>query len=536
VGRSVRAAVLAVLVLVAGCSSFAAGAREKSAVTHHPDDELTVVADADPAAAAVGVSRALFARSDLAVVARDDDRAGTLLGAAAAVGLGVPLLVGDGSAVAQEIDRLGVRRVLTVGEKTDLDVRSVTVPAVAQAVAAVAGLRFTDTDPVADDGAVRAVAALDAHRPAALRPADATPAAAAATPRVRLAPVQRPESLDDVVVLASGSPESLAGVATARAAGARVVVTGGTDPRVSADAVDALADARSVVALGADFAAAPDLDWQVDTARTGTQLPGGGQVLFPGRMLVALYGTPGSAALGVLGEQGLDASIERARTTAAAYDDLVDRSVVPAFELIVTVASGVAGPDGNYSTELDPETFRPWVEAARDAGIYVLLDLQPGRADFLSQAKQYQSLLEYPNVGLAVDPEWRLGPGQLPLQQIGSVGIDEVNGVGAWLADLTRAHQLPQKLFVLHQFRLGTLPDRERLDTSHPELAVMIHADGQGSQGDKQATWRALHEAPLPPEPLHWGWKNFYDEDHPMLSPQQTLDQVDPDPDLVTYQ
>jgi hypothetical protein len=315
------------------------------------------------------------------------------------------------------------------------------------------------------------------------------------------------------------------------------VVTGGTDPRASADAVDALGAkaTRSVVALGADFAAAPDLPWEVDTARTGTQLPGGGQLLFPGRMLVALYGNPGSAALGVLGEQGLDASIERARQSAAAYDGLVGRPVVPAFEIIATIASSAPGPDGNYSSEADPEALRPWVEAAQRAGLYVVLDLQPGRSDFLTQAKAYASLLEQPDVGLALDPEWRLGPSQLPLQQIGSVGVDEVNGVATWLADLTREHRLPQKLFVVHQFRTGMVTGRERLDTSRPELAVTVHADGQGAPGDKQETWARVHEH-LPPGPLHWGWKNFYDEDHPVLTPQQTIDQVDPDPDLVTYQ
>jgi hypothetical protein len=427
--------------------------------------------------------------------------------------------------------------VLAVGDRPRLGVRSVAVPAVPKAVAQATGLRFADADPVADDGALTAVAALDPHRPAALRPADASAAPAGGHPQ-RLPAVRRARPLDDVVVLASGSPEALAGVATARAAGARVVVTGGTDPRASADAVDALVarSTKSVVALGADFAGAPDLDWETDTARTGTQLPGGGQVLFPARMMVALYGSPGSGALGVLGEQGIDASVERARQHAAAFDGLVDRPVVPAFEIIATVASSAPGPDGDYSSESDPAALRPWVEAARDAGLYVVLDLQPGRADFRTQAKAYESLLELPNVGLALDPEWRLGPDQLPLQQIGSVGVDEVNGVGTWLADLTREHRLPQKLFVVHQFRVSTLADRERLDTSHPELAVMIHADGQGGQGDKQATWQALHEAPQPAGPLHWGWKNFYDEDHPMLTPQQTIDQVDPDPDLVTYQ
>src|SRR4051812_32609336 len=63
-----------------------------------PDDRLTVIADADPVASAVAMSRTLFDRSPVVVVARDGDRAGTLLAASAAVGLGVPLLVDDGGA------------------------------------------------------------------------------------------------------------------------------------------------------------------------------------------------------------------------------------------------------------------------------------------------------------------------------------------------------------------------------------------------------------------------------------------------------
>jgi len=114
------------------------------------------------------------------------------------------------------------------------------------------------------------------------------------------------------------------------------------------------------------------------------------------------------------------------------------------------------------------------------------------------------------------------------------VDVEEVNRVVTWLADLTRASALPQKLLVLHQFRLAMLPGRERLDTSRAELAVMVHADGQGSQADKQATWRALHAGA--PAGLAWGWKNFYDEDLPMLTPAQTIAQVSPVPDLVSYQ
>jgi hypothetical protein len=269
------------------------------------------------------------------------------------------------------------------------------------------------------------------------------------------------------------------------------------------------------------------------TTAAPAELPGGGRTLFPGHMIVALYGHPGSGALGLLGEQGIAASVQLAHQYADTYSGFVDVPVVPAFEIIATVASSEPGPDGDYSSESDPEELRPWVEAAAASGVYVVLDLQPGQTDFLTQAKRYESLLALPNVGLALDPEWRLAPGQRHLLAVGSVGIAEVNGVVAWLAQLTHDNGLPQKLLVLHQFRLAMIQGRERLDTSRPELAVTIHADGQGSQPAKQETWRVLHEnAPN----VHWGWKNFYDEDHPMLGPAQTIAQVSPRPDMISYQ
>jgi hypothetical protein len=289
-----------------------------------------------------------------------------------------------------------------------------------------------------------------------------------------------------------------------------------------------------VVVLGSAFADEEGLDWKAETAATGVELPAGGQTLFPEHFMVALYGSPGTGSLGVLGEQPLEAAITRAKDTAAPYEDLVDATVVPAFEVIVTVASSVAGPDGNYSTELEVDALRPWIEGAGEAGLYVVLDLQPGRTDFVAQAKKYQSLLELPYVGLALDPEWRLGANEVHLTQIGSVDVEEVNQVVTWLADLTRDNRLPQKLLVLHQFRLDMLPGRDRVDLSRDELAVMVHADGQGGQGDKQATWRALNDGAQ--DELWWGWKNFYDEDAPMLTPEQTVAQVKPLPQLVSYQ
>jgi hypothetical protein len=557
--------VLALALSTSGCTAFSetfpesvsGSARETppragSAGTTVPDERLTVLADPDPVVSAAAMSQALFARSPVVVMARASDPAGVLLGASTAVGLGAPLLLEpEGGAVsgsvAAEVSRLGAGTVLAVGEadgsatgtaadeEAEHDV--VSVPADPAVVARATGLRFGPAQPVDGDGGAAAVAALDPDGPAALRPADAPPPTGDGGDAAAVPALTRGDPLAGTVVLATGGADSVAALATARAAGARVVLTGGeTDPRGSTDVLDVLgeADPEAVVALGSEFADEDGLDWKLETAVTEVRLPGGGQVLFPGRLLVALYGTPGSGALGVLGEQPLDAAVERARAHAAPYDALLGIPVVPAFEIIATVASSSPGSDGNYSAETDPEVLRPWVDAAGEAGLYVLLDLQPGRTDFVTQAERYRSLLQLPHVGLALDPEWRLGGDEVHLTQIGSVDVEEVNRVVTWLADLTREDVLPQKLLVLHQFRLDMIPGRERLDTSRDELAVMVHADGQGAQGDKQATWQTLHEG-APPS-LFWGWKNFYDEDLPMLTPEQTLTQVSPRPDLISYQ
>jgi hypothetical protein len=261
--------------------------------------------------------------------------------------------------------------------------------------------------------------------------------------------------------------------------------------------------------------------------------PGGKRQLSGNYRFVALYGTPGEPDLGVLGNQDLDDSLARIRQVGGEYQPLSPQPIYPTFEIIATVAAGEPTDNGDYSREVDAGTLQTWAEAAAHDGVYVVLDLQPGRTDFLTQAKEYEQVLRLPNVGLALDPEWRLTADQVPLEQIGSVGIDEVNSVSDWLAGLARDNHLPQKLFVLHQFRLDMLPDRARLNTGHPELSYVIQMDGQGTQDAKNDTWRAITTDP--PANTEFGWKNFISQDQPMLTPQQTM-QLAPVPWYISYQ
>ncbi len=544
---ALAATALAGLVALTGCTATSpTGPKTPSAartVLTAPTDALTV-ADGDAAANALVASRQLFGEASVVVVAARDDADAQGAAAAEAEKLGVPMLLGAASretgstasaspekgsdeqtanAVDDELDRLKAHTVVTYGQ---VDAQRLDVPGDGSDGGGGDERRIIAGPETSEDGAS------GGSTTSAPAPSDGAEGGDD-VPRL-----ERGEPAGKTLALATDDPSALAASATARAAGVPVHALPAADanPQASADAITALATAPddAVLALGAPFADQQALDWKVRSARTGYQLPGGGQMLFPGHQFVALYGAIGTGALGVLGEQDAAGTVQRAKDVAAPYESLSDKTVVPLMEIIATVAAGAAGPDGDYSNEIDPETIRPWIQAAADAGQYVVLDLQPGRSDFLTQAKRYQSLLELPNVGLALDPEWRLKPDQVPLRQIGSVSAAEVNEVSAWLAQLTNEKGLPPKMFVLHQFRLAMIQDRQTLDMSHPELAMLIHADGQGGQPDKQATWRALHQGA--PDGMAWGWKNFYDEDKPMLTPEQTMRDVAPLPDLVTYQ
>ena len=278
-----------------------------------------------------------------------------------------------------------------------------------------------------------------------------------------------------------------------------------------------------------------DAVWQLEVVRRGNELPGGGLLLFDAgfsRRMVAMYGHPSGPGLGVLGEQSPDEGVERLRSIAEGYD--ADGSVVlPTFEIIATIASAGAGDDGDYSAETTRDEIRPWVETAAANDMYVVLDLQPGRTDYLTQAKMYEEFLRLPHVGLALDPEWRLKPHEVHLRQIGTVDAAEINGVVEWLAGIVREEALPQKLLILHQFRLQMITNRHQVETPS-ELAVLVHMDGQGPLRDKYNTWNLLTRQP-DADQFYWGWKNFYDEDIPTANPEQVLI-VTPTPVFVSFQ
>jgi hypothetical protein len=259
-------------------------------------------------------------------------------------------------------------------------------------------------------------------------------------------------------------------------------------------------------------------------------LPRGGRTIFPDQRIVAYYGAPQDDELGVLGIGSPRRAARLLERQARAYER-PGRPVLPAFELIAAIVTSERGDGGDHSMRQDDATIARYLRVARAHRMLLLLDIQPGYAPFLGEARALERWLREPDVGLALDPEWSVTPPLLPAQAIGSTDAAAVNEVSRYLSGIVRRHDLPQKLLVVHRFTNDMIQNEHDLER-HPGVALVVNVDGFGDQPNKIAKYREFTRG------LHRrynGFKLFYNEDLNLMEPDQVL-RLRPQPDLVVYE
>ncbi|MGC4938832.1 hypothetical protein [Kribbella sp. DT2] len=262
------------------------------------------------------------------------------------------------------------------------------------------------------------------------------------------------------------------------------------------------------------------------------QLPRGGRTLFPTHQLVAFVGAPGAPALGPL-DSNLEERARRLEKLATSYRG--GRTILPVMELIVVTAQGAAGRDGKYRSRIDPAQIDRYLAVARKHKMLLMLDVQPGQAKPIDEVRRLEPWLRQPDVGLAVDPEWQVGPGQVPGRVFGRTSGAELNEIGAYLSAVTTKYRLPEKVFVFHQLTSRIVTNEATL-RPHPGVALIKSVDGIGARGAKEATYRGL--VTKLPKGVHTAFKLFYVEDTrhgALMTPAQVL-ALKPRPELVIYE
>ncbi len=239
-----------------------------------------------------------------------------------------------------------------------------------------------------------------------------------------------------------------------------------------------------------------------------SELPRGGRELFPRYRLFGYSGYPGAPGQGRLGIGSLDARMNEIEQRGKAWRG--GRTLLPVMELIAVTVHRSPGSDGMYRTRTSEAVIKRWHDAATKHKALLLLNIQPGRADFIDEVKYFEKWLKYPNVGVALDPEWAVGKGQTPGRVFGSTTGAELNGVATYLSDLVAANNLPEKVMLFHQLHV-TIVKKPKDLKQHPGVVLINAVDGIGSPGAKVATFNRVMKTR--PSYVHAGFKLFFSED-----------------------
>lgn len=268
-------------------------------------------------------------------------------------------------------------------------------------------------------------------------------------------------------------------------------------------------------------------------APAGPELPLGGRTIFPRHRLVGLCGTPGAPALGTL----MGNLPKRAKALAKLAEPYAEeRTILPVFELIAVVVQGAPGKDGKSRRRVSEAVVDEYLREARDAKALLLLNVQPGHSDFLTELKHFEKYLREPDVGVALDPEWAMKPKQKPGVFYGQATGAVVDQVATYLAGIVEEGNLPEKALVVHQMNGYVLKDEQAIQ-AHPGIAIIKSVDGLGPKGAKIKTYNYLVKSM--PASMHAGFKLFFDEDSRsgarLMTPREVLALV-PKPEYVMYE
>jgi hypothetical protein len=259
-------------------------------------------------------------------------------------------------------------------------------------------------------------------------------------------------------------------------------------------------------------------------------LPG---AIIPEHRIVAFYGNPLSKRMGILGEIEPEEMMRRLDSTAWEWARIdPERKVFPALHLIATVAQGYPGPARKYRLQMPDTLIEKVAGWAEQRGWLLFLDVQLGTSTIDKELGHLVKYLSRPYVHLALDPEFAMKDGKVPgTDWMGRMDAAEVNHAIDVLTKVVDEYQLPPKVLVVHRFTRNMLTNAWNIKLD-PRVQVVINMDGWGPPSSKKAAYKwFVVQIPV----QYTGWKLFYKNDRPMMTPQEVLE-VYPKPVYIQYQ
>jgi len=249
--------------------------------------------------------------------------------------------------------------------------------------------------------------------------------------------------------------------------------------------------------------------------------------------IFALYGKPNARTMGILGQYPLEEIEPIMNEFVKLYDKANgNRSIIPAFYIIY----GTCWPKGEIGL-LSSDIIERYITFAAERGWYVFLDHQIGKYSVSEAMNKLLPFLKYPNVHLALDPEWRTTK---PMQEIGFVTAAEINEAQQIMQNYMVEHGIGgRRMLVIHQFNARMIKQRQLVKSNYERVQLIHCSDGFGPPKLKKETY--AYNASAKNIPLK-SFKLFLKPtiagagyDIPIMKPEEVL-LLNPRPYLIMYQ
>ena len=249
--------------------------------------------------------------------------------------------------------------------------------------------------------------------------------------------------------------------------------------------------------------------------------------------IFALYGKPDAYTMGILGQYSIEELEPIMNEFVKIYEKAnKERGIIPAFYIIY----GTCWPGGDIGI-LSTATVKKYIEFAAQRGWYVYIDHQIGKYTVEQAMNAILPFLKYPNVHLALDPEWHTSQ---PMKIIGSVTAEEINCAQNMMNKyITENNIQGRRMLVIHQFNAVMIKNRFNIKTDYERVQLIHCADGFGSPQLKKESY--AYNAAAKNIPLK-SFKLFLKPtvagagyDNPLMKPEEVFN-LNPRPYLIIYQ
>jgi hypothetical protein len=256
------------------------------------------------------------------------------------------------------------------------------------------------------------------------------------------------------------------------------------------------------------------------------------RAILPRYRIVSYYGHPHSDQMGIVGEMSKEELLARLLEVAASFEAAdPSRPVMPAIEVISSVAQNWPADNNTYLLHTDDSTIQEYVDFTAENNILLILDLQIGHSTVRAEIDRIEKWLLYPHVHLALDPEFAMPEGVIPGSSIGGVDAEDITYAQERLASLALDNDLPPKVLIVHQFYEGMIRNAETLAPVEG-VQLIIEFDGFGAPANKIAGYNLF----IRNRPIEFGGiKLFYKQDDPVMTPAELV-ALTPPPDLIIIQ